>query len=161
MFDILKKFVSDLSDSEEPENFIHDKLQLAEAALMYHVIAVDGVVRDEEKERMAEVLSKQFNLGKEETKNLALEARTAEHEAIDLYKFTSILKNTLTKEERIQIIEHLWEMVFADGVLHELEDNVVWRIAELLAVDSRDRVLLKQRVWKNSAANNDSEHPDD
>ncbi len=161
MFDILKKFVSDLSESDEPENFIHDKLQLAEAALMYHVIAVDGVVRDEEKGRMAEVLSRQFNLSEEETRSLALEAKTAEHEAIDLYKFTSILKNTLTREERILIIEHLWEMVFADGVLHELEDNVVWRIAELLAVDSRDRVLLKQRVWKNSAGNNAAEQSDD
>jgi len=46
-------------------------------------------------------------------------------------------------------------MVFADGVLHELEDNVVWRIAELLAVDSRNRVLLKQRVWKKNTEDSD------
>ena len=156
MFDILKKFVTDLSAAEQPEEFIHDKIQLAEAALMYHVIAVDGVIREEEKARMAELLSQQFDLSEEETKSLAFEAKTAEHEAIDLYKFTSILKRALSEEERIKIIEHLWEMVFADGVLHELEDNVVWRIAELLAVDSRNRVLLKQRVWKKSAQNSDS-----
>ena len=52
------------------------------------------------------------------------------------------------EEERVLIIENLWEMVFADGIVHELEDNVVWRIAELLGVDSRDRMLLKQKVWK-------------
>ena len=156
MFDILKKFVTELSAAEQPEKFIHDKIQLAEAALMYHVIAVDGVIREEEKLRMTELLSKQFNLNKEETKNLAFDAKTAEHEAIDLYKFTSILKRALSEEERIKIIEHLWEMVFADGVLHELEDNVVWRIAELLAVDSRNRVLLKQRVWKKNTQNSDS-----
>jgi len=148
MFDILKKFVSDLSASEEPETFIHDKMQLAEAVLMYHVIAVDGVIHDEERERMAEILSSQFDLTEEEVANLAIEAKTAEQEAIDLYKFTSVLKRALSEEERIKIIEHLWEMVFADGVVHELEDNVVWRIAELLAVDSRNRVLLKRRVWK-------------
>lgn len=148
MFDILKKFVSDLSETEEPETFMHDKLQLAEAALMYHVIAADGVIREEEKQRMAEVLSRQFDLSEEETASLAKEARIADNEAVDLYKFTSILKRALPEEERIKIIEHLWEMVFADGVLHELEDNIVWRIAELLAVDSRNRVLLKQRVWK-------------
>lgn len=151
MFDIIKKFVADLSAAQEPEVFIHDKIQLAEAALMYHVIAVDGVIRDEEKSRMAELLSRQFGLNEEETKSLSIEAKTAEHEAIDLYKFTSILKRALNEEERIKIIEHLWEMVFADGVLHELEDNVVWRIAELLAVDSRNRVLLKQRVWKRNS----------
>jgi len=148
MFDILKKFVSDLSASEEPETFIHDKIQLAEAALMYHVIAVDGVIHDEERQRMAEILSSQFNLDDDEVANLSIEAKTAEQEAVDLYKFTSVLKRALSEEERIKIIEHLWEMVFADGVVHELEDNVVWRIAELLAVDSRNRVLLKKRVWK-------------
>lgn len=161
MFDIIKKFVSDLSDSNEPETFIHDKMQLAEAALMYHVIAVDGVIRDEEKAKMAELLSEQFDLSEEETKSLTIEAKTAEQEAIDLYKFTSILKRALKEEDRIKIIEHLWEMVFADGVLHELEDNVVWRIAELLAVDSRNRVLLKQRVWKKNTQNMNALTPDD
>ena len=161
MFDIIKKFVSDLSDSNEPETFIHDKMQLAEAALMYHVIAVDGVIRDEEKAKMAELLSEQFDLSEEETKSLTIEAKTAEQEAIDLYKFTSILKRALKEEDRIKIIEHLWEMVFADGVLHELEDNVVWRIAELLAVDSRNRVLLKQRVWKKNTQDMNALTPDD
>lgn len=155
MFDIIKKFVTDLSAADEPEVFIHDKIQLAEAALMYHVIAVDGVIRPEEKARMAELLSSQFNLSEEETKSLSKEAKIADHEAIDLYKFTSILKRALKEEERIKIIEHLWEMVFADGVLHELEDNVVWRIAELMGVESRNRVLLKQRVWKRNSKETD------
>lgn len=156
MFDILKKFVSDLSETQEPETFLHDKLQLAEAALMYHVIAADGVIRDEEKARMADILSKQFDLSEKETASLAKEAKIADLEAIDLYSFTSILKRALSEEERIKIIEHLWEMVFADGVLHELEDNIVWRIAELLAVDSRNRVLLKQRVWKKTSQHQDA-----
>lgn len=161
MFDSIKKFVTDFSASEEPEVFIHDKIQLAEAALMYHVIAVDGVIREDEKKRMAELISQQFELSAEETKSLALEAKIADQEAIDLYKFTSILKRSLNEEERIKIIEHLWEMVFADGVLHELEDNIVWRIAELLAVDSRNRVLLKQRVWKKTSqdSNTESDNP--
>lgn len=148
MFDIIRKFVSDLSVAEEPESFVHSNRELAQAALMYHVIAVDGIIRDEEKLRMAEVLAQQFELTEEETKHLALEAQDAEHEAIDLYKFTSILTHSMEETDRIQIVENLWEMVFADGILHELEDNVVWRIAELLGVSSKDRMALKQRVWK-------------
>ena len=97
---------------------------------------------------MAEVLSDRFELGNEETEALLGDAKTAEHEAVDLYSFTSILKRSLSEEDRVTIIEHLWEMVFADGVIHELEDNVVWRVAELLGVDSRDRMIMKQKVWK-------------
>ena len=148
MFEILRKFISDLNAAEEPETLLHSRKELAQAALMYHVIAVDGVIHEEERQRMAEVLARQFDLNEEETHQLAVEARDAEHAAIDLYKFTSILIRSLDEHDRIGMVENLWEMVFADGVLHELEDNVVWRIAELLGVSSKDRMALKQRVWK-------------
>ena len=151
MFDIIRKFVSDFTEAEEPKEFIHSRKQLAEAALMYHVIAVDGVVSEEESQRMAEILAKQFDLDEAQTASLAEEAKLADQEAIDLYKFTSQLKYALEEEERIIIVEHLWEMVFADGVLHELEDNVLWRISELLAVDSRDRIHMKRKVWKKQS----------
>ena len=146
MFDIITRFVSDLKTSEEPEKFIHDRKQLAEAVLMYHVIAVDGIVTDGEKNRMGELISKQFGLDEKTTASLVWEAQTADKDAIDLYSFTSVLKRTLNENERVTIVENLWEMVFADGVIHELEDNVVWRIAELLAVDSRSRMLMKKKV---------------
>lgn len=148
MFEVIRKFINDLGEAEEPAKFVHSQKQLAEAALMYHVIAVDGIIRDEERQRMAEVLAEHFDMDDEETRALAENARDAEHEAIDLYQFTSILKNSMEEEDRITIIENLWEMVFADGVIHELEDNVVWRVAELIGVDTKDRMALKRKVWK-------------
>lgn len=148
MLKFLRTFMDDLGKAEEPVAVIHSQKQLAQAALMYHVIAVDGVIRSEERKRLIEVLSGQFEIDEVEALELAEQGRDAEHEAIDLYKFTSILKRALEEDERIKIIENLWEMVFADGVVHEMEDNVVWRVAELLGVDGRDRMLLKQRVWK-------------
>lgn len=158
MFELIRKFVSDVTEAEEPKEFVHSNMDLAQAALMYHVIAVDGVIREEEKQRMADVLANHLDLSDEETKHLTSEARDAEHEAVDLYKFTSVLVHSLEETDRIRIIENLWEMVFADGVLHELEDNVVWRIAELLGVSSRERMELKKRVWKriNESAVSDS-----
>lgn len=146
MFEIFKKFISDFSEADEPKAYIHSRKQLAEAALMYHVIAVDGIVKPEEQERMVEVLSKHFEMSEEETASLAEAAEIEELEAIDLYKFTSLLKQNLDEEERLTMIENLWEMVFADGYLHELEDNVLWRISELIGVDTRARTLLKKLV---------------
>ena len=43
------------------------------------------------------------------------------------------------------IIEMMWDVVFADGEVTEFEENVVWRIAELLGVSTRDRVMLRQQ----------------
>ena len=46
----------------------------------------------------------------------------------------------------------LWQIVLADGVLHEIEDSVVWRIAELLGVETRERIRLRQKVEAKLAA---------
>lgn len=146
MFDLIKKFITDFSEAEEPTEYIHSRKRLAEAALMYHVIAVDGIVKPEERTRMVEVLSNHFDMNDEQTASLAKAAEVEEIEAIDLYKFTSLLKQRLNEEERLTMIENLWEMVYADGLLHELEDNVLWRISELIGVDTRARTLLKKLV---------------
>jgi hypothetical protein len=57
-----------------------------------------------------------------------------------------VLLRHLGPEAKVELIRLLWEMVYADGEAHELEDNVVWRVAELIGVDSRDRILMRQKV---------------
>ena len=119
---------------------------LAAAALMVQVISADGVVTPEEEERMHKLLHDHYGLERDDAEQLARDARAAQNEAVDLYTFTSVLKRDLNEDERMLLVEDLWEMVFADGELHEMEDNVVWRVAELLGVHARHRMVLKQRV---------------
>ena len=134
------------SDKTDASEFVTDDLQLAQAALMFHVIAADGIVHQQEKDRLHAILENRHGLSGEQASALIDEARQADSEAIDLYAFTSTLKRQLEHEQRLDLIENLWEMVYADGELHELEDNVVWRIAELLAIDKRERMALKRKV---------------
>jgi membrane carboxypeptidase/penicillin-binding protein len=56
----------------------------------------------------------------------------AEGEAVDLYRFTSVIMRSVNEEGRLRIIEMMWELVYADGQVSEFEDNVVWRAADLL-----------------------------
>jgi len=67
-------------------------------------------------------------------------------EPVDLYSFTSVLCRELDQEGRQRIVEMLWEIVLADGVLHEYEADLVSRGAELLGVSTRDRVRLRKIV---------------
>ena len=150
MFDRLKKLFSEGNAGGAKESdFTADESQIAEAALMFHVIAADGIVTDEEKAQLSERVSNHFGLSPQETEELIGAAREADNEAIDLYRFTSTLKRELDYDARLELIENLWRMVYADGVVHELEDNIVWRVAELLEVNSRDRMVMKQRVNQN------------
>ena len=79
-------------------------------------------------------------------------ATRAENDAVDLYRFTSVIMREVDEEGRRRIVEMMWEMVFADGKVTEFEDNVLWRAADLLAISGRDRIDLKHRVQERQAA---------
>jgi len=148
MFERIAAFLKELNASpdENDGGFSRDDPRLAAAALMYHVIGADGVYSDVEMDRLGDLLQENYALDDETLSRLVAAARAADREAVDLYQFTSVLMRSLSGDERLKFIELLWEIVYSDGENHELEDNLVWRVAELLGVDGRDRVLLRQAV---------------
>lgn len=131
---------------EGEEAFAAADPRLSVAAILVHIVAVDGQVTDDEKRRLREVLQAHFNLSESETDGLIEEATRRDDEAVDLYAFTSVLKRELDDEGRRAVVELMWEVVYADGEVSEFEDNIVWRVAELIGVPSRDRVLIRKRI---------------
>lgn len=146
MFGAIQKMFRHLGTTEEKGGFAGDDPRVAAAALAVHAIAIDGVVDESERGRLRTVLSQRYQLGHEETEALIDEARRRDLEAVDLYTFTSVLKRSLDEEQRAEVVEMLWRLVYADGEVHEFEDNLVWRVAELLGVSARDRMLLRKQV---------------
>jgi uncharacterized tellurite resistance protein B-like protein len=92
---------------------------------------------------LRDLLTRTFGVTGEDLDTLLADAIAADQEAVDLYRFTSVLKRQMSDEERVRVVETLWEIVFADGKSHEFEENLVWRIAELLAVSRQDRIAQK------------------
>lgn len=147
MLDKLLKFLKGPSKHiEQEDGFGASAKQLAQAALMFHVIAADGIVAEQEKSMLLEVLQRQFGISAHDSAQLMEQAKHAHFEATDLYQFTSILNRQLSEQERSELIESLWTMVYADGIIHELEDNVVWRMAELLHVENSERMAIKRKI---------------
>jgi uncharacterized tellurite resistance protein B-like protein len=144
MLESLRRFFSDFSGEDDKVAFDEDEVRLAAAALLFHVIAVDGVVEADEKALLTDLLKRRFDLDPQETASLVDEAQGAEAEAVDLYRFTSVLKQRLDIADRERIIAMMWRLGFADGKVHEFEDNVIWRVAELLGVSTQSRIRLKQ-----------------
>jgi uncharacterized tellurite resistance protein B-like protein len=120
--------------------------RLALAALLVRASAIDGVSSEEERAKLRDLLARKFDLSGDELDVLIEDAIAAEAEAVDLYRFTSVLKNSMNEDERIRVIENLWEVVYADGKSDEFEENLVWRVAELLAVNRRDRIAAKREA---------------
>ena len=121
--------------------------KLSVAALLVHLAAVDGQMKDTERNAIKGALQDHYDLDEAAVETLVREAALRDAEAVDFYKFTAAITQ-LEMEDRIEIIRMMWMVVFADRKNHELEDNMVWRIAELIGVSSRDRTILRNQIAK-------------
>jgi uncharacterized tellurite resistance protein B-like protein len=149
MFDAFRNFVAEFVDGDKhPGQFADDDYRLAAAALLVHAAAIDGDMSQTEQDKLHAIVKRRFGLDDDATGELIDKATAAEHEAVDLYHFTSLLNRTLDEEGRARIVEMMWEIVYADGRRDELEDNLLWRAADLLGVSPRQRIELRQRIAK-------------
>jgi len=152
MLDSLKNFISELSGGDKhPARFEENDYRLAAAALLIHASTIDGTMTDDERSKLRAVLKSRFSLDDAATDELIDVSTLVENEAVDLYRFTSLLNRSLDEPGRLGIVEMMWEIVFADGRVNEFEDNLMWRAADLLGVSSRDRIALRRRVAGETA----------
>jgi uncharacterized tellurite resistance protein B-like protein len=137
-------FLESLGKREDGEKLAEHEARLATAALLFHAVAIDGTVREDEMAKLKPLLAAHFQLDESGLNRLLDEAALRERQAVDIFRFTSVLRDRLSLEEKREIILMMWRLVYADGELEPLEDNLIWRTAELLAVPARDRMELKQ-----------------
>ena len=145
----LRDFVRRLNAPEV--HFGDDDARLALAALLVHCTGIDGSVSPAERQALHDVLARTFRLNGSDLDALIDDATAAEREAVDLYRFTSVIKQQMSEAERVRVVGDLWRIVYADGKVGEFEENLVWRIAELLAVSREDRIAEKRVVAETIA----------
>jgi uncharacterized tellurite resistance protein B-like protein len=143
----LRQFFAELTGGQKPQDkFAEHDYRRAAAALLVHVATLDGELTDSKRRKLHAILEARFGLDAAATDELIAEAGADDRESVDFYHFTSLLMRTLDEAGRLRIVEMLWEMVYVDGEASEFESNVMWRVADLLAVSSRDRIALRERV---------------
>ena len=151
MFESFRNFVAEFVDGEKhPSQFADDDYRLAAVALLVHAAAIDGDMSLSERDKLHAVVKRRFSLDEASADELIDKATLAEHESVDLYHFTSLLNRVLDEEGRARVIEMMWEIVYADGRRDELEDNLLWRAADLLGVSQQERIELRQRIAKEA-----------
>ncbi|MGO4841372.1 TerB family tellurite resistance protein, partial [Rhizobiaceae sp. 2RAB30] len=125
MIERLLSFLKELPGTHSGVLAGKDDPKVAAAALMVHVMDADGVRQASEVARLKQMLSEHYGVRGETLEALFRAGEQADQEAIDLYAFTSVLKRHLDDEAKAEFIGIMWEVVYADGELHELEDNTV------------------------------------
>ena len=127
-----------------------DDLRACVAALMVEAARMDDRFDAAERAVIERLLADRFSLSAPETRALVAAAERAVAQSTQIFRFTDSVVQHVDVADRVRIIEMLWEVAYADGVLDPHEDQLVRRIAGLIHVSDRDRGLARQRVLQRS-----------
>jgi uncharacterized tellurite resistance protein B-like protein len=145
MLAILKALFSPPAPRRD-DGFGDEGLRLAAAALLVRIASVESAKLANKRANLHAVIKRRFRLDDTTTSRLIEQATEADRRAVDLYNFTSRLARCLDEEGRRRIVEMMWEIVYVGGAVGDLEQNFVWRAADLLGVPARERIALRRRI---------------
>ena len=119
---------------------------MAACALLLEMAHVDGEFDASERESIVAILKRNFDLSDEYAEEIMTTAQAEIEGSIDLWRFTHLINENYTIEEKIHLIEMIWKVAFTDTRLDKHENHLVHRLAELLNLDHKQLIDAKLRV---------------
>ena len=145
MLKIITDFLG-LSKEEETTNFKESPLHMAACTLLVYVSMSHNGFDPRERQAILDGLERCFRLPHDRAEHVLKRAITFEKNAIDLHSFTRVINMHMDQDGRQDIVKFLWQIAYADNDLNILEADAIKKISDLLGVDTRDRIRLKQEV---------------
>ncbi|HWK46804.1 MAG TPA: TerB family tellurite resistance protein [Stellaceae bacterium] len=143
MFDHILSMLNGEPMLAEPED-----IQIAVGALLVEAARMDDRFDETERAAVQRILARRFDLSPEETARLLAGAERAAIESSQLFRFTQLVVERFDPRERIGLIEMMWEVAYADGVLDPDEDALLRRVAGLIYVSDQDRGAARKRALR-------------
>ncbi|WP_286263290.1 TerB family tellurite resistance protein [Thalassotalea atypica] len=138
----IQQFLASLNEASENAQPAHS-LETSCAVLLCEVMKADGLMADEEQQHMATVLMREFTLTPIEVDDVIEQAIYLSENATDFYQFTSTLNQHYSTEQRVKMIELLWQLAYSDGELSSIEEHIIRKIADLLHLRQSEFIQTK------------------
>ena len=148
MLDSLKKFFSKTSERDPqglPAFGEHD-IRVATCALLVEIARIDETFTEEELETVLSILKNKYDLLEEHADALIAEAEAALEKSLDLWQFAKLINENYTNEEKIEIVETLWRIVYVDGKMDQYEHYLMNKLKNLLRLDQKQLIDAKLKV---------------
>lgn len=148
MLNRIKALFGDLDGSAGTAAGAHgtDELQLAAAALLVEAAQMDDHFEERERAKILQLVQDRFALSEEEAATLVETATRRVEDASQLFGFTRVVNDRFSFDERIELMEMLWQVVYVDGALHDYEANLMRRIAGLIHLTDRENGEARKRA---------------
>lgn len=138
--------------AEETRASAERRAQIAAAVLLVEVARSDHSFTDAERQSVLGSVQRKFRLSPAEARQLLELAELESGAAHDLYQFTSQIDATFQIEQKVRLLEELWRAAYSDAVLHEYEEHLIRRVADLLHLSHSQFIGAKLRVLGEASA---------
>jgi len=149
MLDLVKKFFQKDAAIERKEIKEEDKgerVLVATCALLLEIANSDDEFSEIERDNIIRILKKDFHLSDEYAYKLMKLSDKERKESIDLWQFTHLINEHYSIEEKINIIEMVWKVIYADGKLDKYEDHLAHKLSNLLRLTHKQMIDAKLKV---------------
>ena len=149
MIDTIKKFFgkrSGVQGSSEKGGAPHHDIRVATCALFLEMANIDGEFSESEKAHVVSALQKDHGLSDADARALIEASELELKGSIDLWQFTNRINENYSREEKLQIIETVWEIAYRDKELDKYEDYLAHKLAKLLRLTHKELIDAKLRV---------------
>jgi uncharacterized tellurite resistance protein B-like protein len=145
MLDLVKRYFTK-NTGNRPASTSHEdpqRIMVATCALLLEIAAIDGEFSADEQEVILSILKNDYKMNENEAASLIETAQAQREGSIDLWRFTNLINQNYSEEERIRVIELVWKVIYADGRLDGHEDHLVHGIANLLRLSHSQLIEAK------------------
>jgi uncharacterized tellurite resistance protein B-like protein len=152
MLDMVKRFFSKTKvniSSTEKQNQEHD-LCVATCALFVEMAKIDGTFTQEELETILLILKEKYGLSGEHADALIEEADRQLDQSVDLWQFARLINENYSTEEKIEVVETLWKIVYVDGKMDQYEHYLMNKLKNLLRLSHNQLIDAKLKVKYSS-----------
>ena len=148
MISTIRKFFTEkfLSPDEASDRDPRHTVSLATAALLVEMTRSDFDDHPEERKAVEAALTDLLDLPPEEAAELLELAEQKADDSVSLYEFTRLIHQHFSPEQKVEVVEHLWRVAFADGRLADHENHMMRKVKGLLHIPREDYVAAKQRA---------------
>lgn len=156
MLNKLKMFFQAVSENGRPAGDAQHETHVAAAAMLIQAAMIDGEVDPVERERIAIMVERRLGVPRDAVAGILAESERKAEKAVDIYSFFRVVNEHFEHEERITLIEMLWEVAYADGVLHDHEANLIRKVTGMLGLTDVESGMARKRVLARRAEEPDN-----
>jgi uncharacterized tellurite resistance protein B-like protein len=125
-----------------------DPVAIAACALLLEIANADDSFAEPERERIRRAVREDLGVASADVEEVVRLAEEERRESVDLYQFTRLVAEKFSREQRLKLIEVIWGVVYSDGTLRAVENQLARRIAELLGFQHPEVQAVREKVAK-------------